>query len=221
MGISTGCRIHAWSKTIRVYLGTWYLCGAGVAVALGQCCGSFVVRAYYQGTIWTDLRRKVCKYLVDGRFSPVIVQVISFNIGDDRNIWGVVQQRTVGFIGLRDKPFTGAVIRICAKVGDGGTYSERRLGTSMGKSHGCHRRSGGLAVCAGYCEDLFAVHRGGKSLRTVINGHTGSFGGLPFRIAGTSHSGSNNDVNGAASLFLCMMEVFGLVANVNGGAAFA
>src|SRR5699024_6798929 len=93
MGISTGCRIHAWSKTIRVYLGAWYLCSAGVAVALGQCCGSFVVRAYYQGTIWTDLRRKVCKYLVDGRFSPVIVQVISFNIGDDRNIWGVVQQR--------------------------------------------------------------------------------------------------------------------------------
>ncbi len=136
----------------------------GVGV-FGQCRCARIIGAHHQGATGGDAVDECGEHLGVRLLAPEEIQVIGLDVGDHRDIRGVLQQRAVTLVGLGDKAGTAAVMGVGARFAQFATHGERGVEPAVLQCHDEHRRGGGLAVRARHHQRGVTGHELGQHHR--------------------------------------------------------
>jgi hypothetical protein len=85
----------------------------------------------------------------DRRLVAVVVEVVGLDVGDDRGVRAVGQERAVALVGLDDEQVAAAVVGVAGRLVEVAADGERRVDAAVLRRDGEHRGRRGLAVGAG------------------------------------------------------------------------
>ncbi len=122
---------------------------AFAASHVGQGTRPLVVGAGDQQAAGQDAAGEAPVGVLHRRERAVEVEVVGLDVGDDRDLGPVDQERAVALVRLGDEHVTGAVVGVGAVLGQLAADGEGRVGAAGLQRHGQHRRRRGLAVRAG------------------------------------------------------------------------
>jgi hypothetical protein len=163
--------------------------------AFGQCGRPRVVCADHQRSAGGNSLRKGVEHRGVGVGTAEEIQMVGLDVGDHRDIRGVLQQRAVALIGLGDEAVAAAVVGVGAGLAQLTTDRERRVPAAMLQGHDEHRCGRRLTVRASHHQRAAPGHQLGQHRRPQHHRDAASTGldelgvGLRDRGVGGDHGG--------------------------------
>jgi hypothetical protein len=141
--------------------------GAGSADPLDQAPGPGVVGTDDDETGPVDQVTELGERGLQSGEVTVRVEVVGVDVGHDRRVRAVVQERPVALVGLGDEVLAGAVVRARADLGEFPADHKGRIAAAVLQHRGEHGGRRGLAVRTGDRDRAPASHRRGQRLGAV------------------------------------------------------
>ena len=114
----------------------------------GQRSRAGIVQAHDQSATGVDPVGEVIEHLHVGLGGPEEIEVVGLNVGHDRDVRAVLEQRAVALVGFGDEHVARAVIRVGTGLVELASDGERRLEAAVLQRDNGHRSGGRLSVGA-------------------------------------------------------------------------